>query len=700
LEPFTIRHGQGYSTYEHAAHGIRTRLLVTIAADEPVKFLRLELVNESNEQRTLSVWYCVEWVLGVTRDITQLHVNTAIEPLSGAMLATNHFNQEFTTRVAFVQVVGRDRTVTADRREFFGRNGGWGHPAALDRSELSGRVGAGFDPCGAIQTTVALAPGEKTEVIFLLGQGADRAATEALLERYGRREAVDAAIEATRATWNDMLDRVEVRTPNRALDLLVNRWLPYQILACRFWGRTAFYQSGGAYGYRDQLQDSMALVYARPDLARAHILLAASRQFVEGDVQHWWHPPSGRGVRTRYSDDMLWLALATAHYVEVTGDRAILDEQVSYLQSAPLKPDEHERYEQPEQAPHGDTLYRHCLAAIERGSHLGQHGLPLMGCGDWNDGMNKVGEHGQGESVWNAWFLRVILQRFAPLVATAGETKRAEELRGRAEALRESVEQHAWDGEWYRRAYFDDGTPLGSKSNDACRIDSLTQSWAVIAGGQPDRARQAMQAVYEQLVRSDDQLILLFWPPFDHSTLDPGYIQGYLPGVRENGGQYTHAAMWVVQAAALLGDGNRAMRLFDLLAPPRHADSETKVGTYKVEPYVLAADVYGQPPHTGCGGWTWYTGSAGWMYRVALENLLGLEVQAGAIRLHPCIPTDWPRFEMTYRQGKTAWHIVVENPRHVSTGVTRVSVDDGDRPDHDIPLTDDGQSHEVRVELG
>jgi len=461
------------------------------------------------------------------------------------------------------------------------------------------------------------------------------------------------------------------------------------------------YQSSGAYGFRDQLQDGMAFVYADPGTTRAHLVTAAGRQFLEGDVQHWWHPESGRGVRTLISDDLVWLPYCTDHYVRVTGDSGVLDEEAPFLRMRVLAPGEHEIYDLPQDSGERGSVYEHCIRALRRASTLGRNGLPLIGSGDWNDGMNRVGIEGQGESVWLAWFLADTLRKFAVHAERRGETDTAAELRERADAYVEAVERSAWDGAWYRCAYFDDGTALGSAANDESRIDSIAQSWSVISGaGDADRAAQAMASLNEHLVRSDGRLIMLLTPPFDHTEKDPGYIKGYLPGVRENGAQYTHAALWAVLATALRGDGDRALELFQLVNPLMHARTPREVAEYKVEPYVVAADVYTAPGHIGRGGWTWYTGSASWMYRVGLEAILGFRLEGDALVIDPCIPRDWKKFSIEYRRGETTWAIEVRNPDGVNRGVRKVTVDGVVLEDPRIPLGSDGGKRKVEVELG
>lgn len=718
------RHGQGYTLFERNSHGLVQELLLCVAPEDPVKLVRLTIRNDGQQTRSLSATYFAELVLGTVRDQTGMHLVTEIDTETGALLARNPFNPDFGSNVTFVDVNLRPRTLTGDRTEFLGRNGSAAAPAAFGRVELSGRVGPALDPCAALQARFELKPGEAKEIVFLLGQGANVEEVRELTRRYrepGRMQAafhqwsggpgkeprpsllspVQIAFDANRYKWDQVLTGIQVKTPNPAMDLLLNRWLLYQVLSCRVWARSAFYQSGGAFGFRDQLQDVMALVYAVPQDARAQLLRAASRQFIEGDVQHWWHPPLGRGVRTRFSDDLLWLPLVACHYVATTGDRAILDEQVPFIRGLVLKPEQEEDFGLPQVTEETATLYEHCVRALERGSRFGAHGLPLMGTGDWNDGMNRVGSGGTGESVWMGWFLFSCLRRFAELAENGADNEQARHCREQAEELRSAIEKHAWDGKWYRRAYFDDGTPLGSEQNEECKIDSIAQTWAVLSGAaDADRAKQAMAAVDEFLVKSDEKMILLFTPPFDKGGLQPGYIKGYVPGIRENGGQYTHAATWVVQAHALLGHGDRAVELFDLLNPIHHAATPEQVEHYRVEPYVVAADIYGEPPHTGRGGWTWYTGSASWLYRVGLESILGFQLQGNRLKLNPCIPANWPGFEITYRHRSATYHIKVENLGRVERGVKQVFVDEKELQDGVIALVDDGGRHEVRVVMG
>jgi len=699
--PTGVWHGPGYTSYAAERDGLVAELTAFVPAADPVKVLRLRVTNRGGRPRQLSATFFAEWVLGTTPTQTAPFVVTEIDPGSGTLLARCAWDADFGGRVAFADTSLRPRTVTADRREFLGRNRSPANPAALGRVGLSEYAGPGLDPCAAVMGRFAVAPGESADVVFAVGQAADAPAAIALAARYRDPRHAEAALREVIAAWDRRLSVVKVTTPDPGLDVLVNRWLPYQVLACRVWGRTAFYQSGGAYGFRDQLQDATALLYAEPGEARAHLLRAAAHQFPEGDAQHWWHPPAGRGVRTRFSDDFLWLPYAVARYVEVTGDTGVLEEQVPFVRGPLLQPAEQEEYFLPEVSEDRDTLYGHCLRALAHGERFGAHALPLMGCGDWNDGMNLVGAGGAGESVWVGWFQILVRTRFAELAEARGDAPVAAAQRDLAEKLRGAVEAHAWDGDWYLRAWFDDGTPLGSHADDECRIDSLPQSWAVLSGaGDPERARRGVEAAVRLLVDPAARLVKLFAPPFDTGTRQPGYIKGYVPGIRENGGQYTHAAIWLVQALAGLGRGADALALWQMLSPLAHAATPEGVARYKVEPYVVAADVYGVPPHVGRGGWTWYTGSAAWLYRAALETLLGFTKRGDTLSFDPRIPGGWPGFEVEYRHWNTLYRCAVENPAGVESGVVEVWLDDTRLPDTRIPLRDDGGEHRVRVIMG
>ena len=700
---YVARHGPGYSRFEHERNGVALELLQFVAPDDPVKVSVLTIENRTERPRRLSVTAFAAWVLGTDRAAAGAHVVTSLDPATGAILARNPWNTEFPGRVAFLDLGGRQLAWTADRTEFLGRNGTADRPAGLEAGHgLRGAAGARLDPCAALQTSFELAPRDRTQVVVLLGQAGSAEEAGALIAR-ARAADHPAALSEVRRRWDAILGTVQVRTPDRSMDILLNSWLLYQTLACRLWARSAFYQAGGAYGFRDQLQDVMALTTARPDLARAHLLRAASHQFPEGDVQHWWHPPSGRGVRTRISDDRLWLPLATARYVAATEDAAVLDELVTFLDGQRLKPDEVDAYFEPTISPDSESLFEHCARAIDISLTAGVHGLPLMGTGDWNDGMNRVGHEGRGESVWLGWFIESVLAAFLPLAEARGESGRVARWRAYSVELRTSLERDGWDGDWYRRGFFDDGTPLGSARNEECRIDAIAQSWGVLSGAaRPDRARRAMAAVEEHLVKRGDGLVLLLTPPFDHSEMDPGYIKGYLPGIRENGGQYTHAAIWTLMAFAALGEGDRAGDLYSILNPLNHGSTRAGVHRYKVEPYVMAADVYAEPPHVGRGGWTWYTGSAGWMYQAGLESILGIRVRGASLLVEPSIPRAWSRYEVVYRHGSSRYEIVVENPHGVSSGVTSAWLDGQAVAGSgaSIPLVDDGETHAVRVVLG
>jgi cyclic beta-1,2-glucan synthetase len=699
---YVVRHGFGYTRYELTAHGIGLDLLQFVPLEDPVKISRLKIVNRSDARRRLSLTHYLDWVLGNQRERFAPYLITEVEPATGALLARNPWSNGFASRVAFLDMAGRQQSLTADRAEVLGRHGSLAEPAALlAGGRLSNRVGAGLDSCGAMQAAITLEPGEEIELKFFLGEEASAPAAVALIERY-RAADLGAELKAVTDHWDQTLCAVQVKTPDRSMDILLNGWLLYQTLACRVWGRTAFYQSSGAYGYRDQLQDVMALMVSRPEVAREHILRAASRQFEAGDVQHWWLPTTGQGIQTRVSDDRIWLAFVTAHYLDVTGDDAVLDEPVPFLSGGPLPANTAESFAAPEAAGTA-PLFDHCVRALDSSLAIGSHGLPLFGTGDWNDGMNRVGAAGRGESVWLAWFLHVTLLRFAPIAERRSASDTATRWRRHAFAVQQAVEREAWDGDWYRRGYFDDGTPLGSVLSDECRIDSIAQSWGVISGGaEHERAVRAMAAVNVQLVSRSDGLVKLFTPAFDTTPHDPGYIKAYPPGLRENGGQYTHAAMWSVLAFALLGDGDRAAELFSIMNPVNHTGTRAGIHRYKVEPYVVCADVYSAPQHLGRGGWTWYTGSAGWMYRTAVEGILGLHLRGDSLILDPCIPRAWSAFEITYKFGASRYRIAVENPNGVSRGITRASLDGREIPAApcEIALVDDGRYHYGLVTLG
>ncbi len=699
---YIARHGQGYSRFQNGSQGILTELLQYVPIQDQIKISRLVLQNRSARTRHLSVTAFAEWVLGSSRSTTAPHLITELDAKTKALFVRSAWGGEFGGRVAFADLGGRQSSWSGDRTEFLGRNGVMERPAALQRGgPLSGRMGAGLDPCAALQTLCELRPGERAEVVFFLGQGSSREEAQELLGRYRAANLDQVLLEVTQQ-WDNMLGALQITTPERSMDILVNRWLLYQTLSCRVWARAAFYQPSGAYGFRDQLQDVMALAVARRDVARTHLLRAASRQFTEGDVQHWWHPPSGRGVRTRISDDLLWLPYSVIHFIEVTGDAAILDESVPFLEGNVLAEGQLESYFQPRVSPTRATLFEHCARALDRSLAVGSHGLPLIGTGDWNDGMNRVGPEGKGESVWLGWFLHTILWEFAKVADARGEHKRAETWRLHVSALKAALEREGWDGEWYRRAYFDDGTPLGTASDKECRIDSIVQSWGIISGAaEPARGARAMAAVGQYLVRRPEGLDLVLTPPFDRTDHDPGYIKGYLPGIRENGGQYTHAAAWTILAFAALSDGDKAAELFQMLNPINRTASRATVQRYKVEPYAVAGDVYSEPPHVGRGGWTWYTGSAAWLYRAAIEWMLGFRMRGSVFSIDPCIPRSWPSYSMNFRYHSTVYQISVENPSGVSRGVASIEMDGkllAISPN--IPLTDDGGSHQIRIVLG
>jgi cyclic beta-1,2-glucan synthetase len=699
---YAVHHGQGYTRYRHASRGLEVEMTVFVPKEDPVRIARIVVTNPGDQPRRLSVTAYAEWVLGEIRHRPALHVISEHDARTGALLARSAFPGEFGGRIAFSDLAGKQTAWTGDRVEFLGRNGHRAHPRGQTRgTNLSGRTGAGFDPCAALRAPLDVPARGRAEITWTLGQGEGREHATFLVERW-RAADLDAALAEVTASWDVLLGDVEVETPDPAANLVANRWLLYQTLSCRVWARAGFYQAGGAFGFRDQLQDVMALCHARPELVREHLLRAAAHQFPEGDVQHWWHPPLGRGVRTRISDDLLWLPYAVARYVEVTGDHAVLDEEVTFLSGSLLREGEDECYFQPTIGDSRAPLFEHCARAIDKSLAVGAHGLPLMGTGDWNDGMNRVGREGRGESVWLAWFLNANLRAFAPLAEARGEAARATAWRAHKTALEAAVEREAWDGDWYRRAYFDDGTPLGTAQDNECRIDSIAQSWAVIAGGPArDRAQKGMDAVDRHLVRQAERLVLLFTAPFDRTPHDPGYIKGYLPGIRENGGQYTHAAVWSVIAFAMLGDGDRAFALWSMLNPATHASSEAEVARYGGEPYVVAADVYSEPPHTGRAGWTWYTGAAGWMHRALVESILGFRVVGERAFIDPAIPRAWPGYRLTFRHGEARYACEIENGAGTGRGIARIELDGAEiDPLAGIALVRTPGEHQVKVVLG
>jgi cyclic beta-1,2-glucan synthetase len=699
-DAYRARHGQGYSVFEHNSHAIGQELTVFVpfsqsGSHEPVKVFRLRLRNDSSTDRRLSVTFFAEWVLGSQRENLASHVVTSFDEESGSILARQHWSPESTGGIAFAASAPAPVSYSGDRAAFLGPNGSRTNPAALTSTRLNNFCGPDLDPAAALQIEVRVPVGGETEVSFLLGQAPRVEDIREIVRSFRSQGSVNKRLTDVRAWWNSRLERLQVETPNLSVDLLLNRWLIYQTLSCRFWGRTALYQSSGAFGFRDQLQDSMALLYSAPELARAHILLAASRQFLEGDVQHWWHPGSGTGVRTRCSDDLIWLPYTVAHYVSITGDGGILDESAAFLEGPALPAGEMEHLFTPQPSVEKASVWEHCRRALEAGWHLGPNNLPLIGSCDWNDGLNHVGNEGRGESVWLAWFLIATLNQFADL-SEARDAELSARYRDRVVQLRKAIDSVCWDGDWYLRGFFDNGSRLGSHNNTEARIDSLSQSWAVIAGGgDPTRARTAMESANRELVSDSDRVVRLFTPPFDHSEPHPGYIMGYPPGIRENGGQYTHGSLWLAMAWARLGNGEQAVRLLQLMNPVEHSRVPEDVRHYRGEPYVSAADVYASPLQTGQSGWTWYTGSSGWMYRIWIEEVLGFRVRGSSFTVSPAIPADWPGFKIAWRHGAAVYRIFVERKNESP----RVKLDGVMLPGGVVPLIDDGAEHNVLVQI-
>ncbi len=720
---YEVRHGFGYTCFRHSSQELAVETVQFVPTADPVKITRISITNTGDHPRRLSLFSYLQWVLGDASAQTRRQIVTRVDEPGRTILALNPHRPDYGKQVAFAAAIpwhAVEATAwSVDRASFLGRYGDVQAPRALCQDEmLAGDDGQVDDPCAAWQLRFDVNPGEAVEAVFLLGEAESEEAVRTLVLRYGNVEGATSALQDVHDFWRDFLSQVEIETPSQSLNLLVGGWLPYQNLSCRMWGRSAYFQSGGAFGFRDQLQDAAALMYHAPELTRKQILLHASHQFEQGDVMHWWHPPRSLGLRTRFSDDLLWLPWIASYYVDSTGDQGFWDESVRFLTGPPLAEGVQESFIEPRDAGTVGSLFEHCCRAIDISLTRGLHGLPLMGCGDWNDGMNRVGSGGQGESVWLGFFLYLILGRFAALCEERREADRVKRYVDYRRALGEALNKDGWDGQWYRRAFFDDGTPIGSAQNEECQIDALAQAWSVLSkAAPPDRAALAMQAVEERLVRDDDRMIRLLAPPFNRTPQDPGYIQGYLPGIRENGGQYTHGVLWFVQAMAQLGHGSRAVELLEMLCPTHHTRTPAEVAIYQTEPYVVAADVYGEPPHVGRGGWTWYTGSAGWMSRVTLESIFGLRLQGGrSLRIDPCISSAWPRCQLWWRlpdrrtpdrrtpdrrtpDRRTRYQVVIENPHGAERGITRALLDDRTLPVEEgvanVPLLDDGRDHRV-----
>lgn len=698
---YTVRHGQGYTYFQYQGHELKQELLLFVPMDDPIKIIQVRVKNDSLFERKLTATYFVEMVLGTSRILTAPYLVTVFSPENDAVIISNAYEEEFFGRRAFLTGKGGViQSYTGDRTEFIGRNRDLSYPVGMEMNTLPGTMGAGLDPCASIRLEFSLKSGEEKVIHFYLGEGKDDTEITNLLSKYQDSSKVQQALDKVKSFWHEILDRIQVETPDKSMNLLMNSWLLYQTVVCRLWARSAFYQSGGAFGFRDQLQDVMALAVVAPEWTKNQILKHCAHQFKEGDVQHWWHPERSKGIRTKFSDDFLWLPFVTADYLEHTKDYCILDENIFFLEDAPLEEDEDELYSIPKISDEEGSVYEHCIRAIENGLRFGEHGLPLIGTGDWNDGLSRIGRKGKGESVWLGWFLYLTLQRFAEICKIRLDDTRAERYKELAKRLQEDLERYGWDGGWYRRAYFDDGTPLGSSQSEECQIDAIAQSWAVISGAaKPSRAQDAMLALEHYLWKRDEGVLLLLTPPFDNSRVDPGYIKGYIPGVRENGGQYTHGAIWAVLAFCIMGNGDKAYELFQMLNPINHSRTESEVARYKTEPYVMSADVYAIPPHVGRGGWSWYTGAAGWMYQAGLEGILGFHLSGDELKLNPCLPKHWPGYKLNFKYKKTEYKIEVDNSSGNGTEIKEILVDGELRSNRIINLTDDRNTHIIRVNL-
>ncbi len=693
---YRVRHGFGYSRFLHVEDQLEQDLTVFTPRNESVKLWKLKLTNSSDRVKYLTLTYYVEWVLGTNKEHTSPYIVTAYNNEHEYLSAKNIYAMNFNDLQAYVFSSETIKGYTGDRQEFIGARGTVREPRGVD-SKLSNRTGTCYDPCGTIQVSIAIPPKEDRSVVFGLGLSDNKQDIIRLRNKYRDIASYEEELANVKTYWEKTLGVIKVKTKDRAIDIMVNGWLLYQTISCRINARAAFYQCGGAYGYRDQLQDTLSLVFTNPDALRRQILIACSRQFEEGDVQHWWHPPMGVGVRTRISDDLLWLPYAVAAYIRSTGDRSILKEEVTYIKGPLLNQDQHDIMFTPQTSEVMDSVYEHSKKTIQI-TRFGKHGLPLMGGGDWNDGMNEVGKEGIGESVWLAWFLYYVIGDFIPICKLVGDTQYAEELEGKREKLIQSIEENCWDGDWYLRAFYDNGAKLGSKECDECKIDSISQSWSVISkGAKSERATTAMQSAWRYLVKEEDSMSLLLSPPFDKTVNNPGYIKNYIPGIRENGGQYTHAAVWLAIATSMMGDYHMAYTLFTMLNPIHITMNKRNALRYEKEPYVMIADISLSPPYTGRGGWSWYTGSAGWMYQGLVHWFLGIRKEEDYLIIDPATPESFGEYTVCYRYGNSVYEIKIESRSGGIQEVEKMTLDGEKVRGNRVKLMDDGKTHQVIV---